>query len=180
MERMTVKRSDGRWALANNDRAKPMEQIEKITIAVDRLAAYEDTGLEPGEVLTGKELAEVWCAIIRLKEYQDIGSIAHLRELSQAEQDGRLMALSCKLGQEAWFLNRSFYNELCPATVVSIELNYHTPASPVWVMVEYRSGFVGKREHRGRWDLMFGKTVFLTREDAEAALKKREADNERI
>ena len=26
-----------------------MEQIEKITIAVDRLAAYEDTGLDPEE-----------------------------------------------------------------------------------------------------------------------------------
>ena len=94
MERMTVKRSDGRWALANNDRAKPMEQIEKITIAVDRLAAYEDTGLEPGEVLTGKELAEVGCAIIRLKKYEDIGPIDHLRELSQAEKDGRLVMLS--------------------------------------------------------------------------------------
>lgn len=50
MERMTVKRKDGRWALANNDKASPMEQMEKFPIAIARLAAYEDTGLEPGSI----------------------------------------------------------------------------------------------------------------------------------
>jgi len=129
--------------------------------AFDRLAAYENTGLEPEEY---KKHAD---AIKKL-------DIEHMHSLLQAEMDGRLMVLPCKLGQEAWFLNRSFNNEICPATVVSIELNYHTPASPVWVRVEYRSGAIGKQEYHGRWDLMFGKTVFLTREEAEAALGKRE------
>lgn len=51
MERMTVKRDDGRWALANNDSARPMEQMEKIPFAIALLAAYEDTGLTPGEIM---------------------------------------------------------------------------------------------------------------------------------
>lgn len=51
MERMTVRRDDGRWALANNDSARPMEQMEKILFAIALLAAYEDTGLTPGEIM---------------------------------------------------------------------------------------------------------------------------------
>ena len=50
MERLTVKRSDGRWALANNDGAKPLKQMEKIPIAINRLAAYEDTNLTPADI----------------------------------------------------------------------------------------------------------------------------------
>lgn len=50
MERMTVKRADGRWALANNDGASPAKQLEKFPVAMERLAAYEDTGLSPEEI----------------------------------------------------------------------------------------------------------------------------------
>lgn len=91
MERLTVKRADGRWALANNDGAKPVEQMEKIRFAIDRLAAYEDTGLEPEEVtqikltIMGKSLAEI-------KEFEGV-SINRMIELTQAEKDGRLVVL---------------------------------------------------------------------------------------
>ena len=61
--------------------------------AVDRLSEYEDTGLEPDEILSGKELAEVACALIQLKEYKSLGTIDHIRELLQAENDGRLVVL---------------------------------------------------------------------------------------
>lgn len=42
MERLTVKRADGRWAIANNNGATPLEQTMKIPIVIDRLAYYED------------------------------------------------------------------------------------------------------------------------------------------
>lgn len=54
-----------------------------------RLSAYEDTGLEPEEIITGKELAEIACAMNLLKKYQEIGSLDHLRELAQADKEGR-------------------------------------------------------------------------------------------
>lgn len=71
---------------------------------IDRLAAYEDTGMEPKEALSAKELAEAVCymkkdlvavisAIKMLKEYLAIGPITHLRSLVQAEQHGRLVVL---------------------------------------------------------------------------------------
>lgn len=74
--------------------------------AVRRLAAYEDTGLEPEEILSGKELAEIACALNELTAYKATGltpeaykryaeaigklDIAHMHELLQAEKDGRL------------------------------------------------------------------------------------------
>lgn len=39
---------------------------------VDRLKAYEDTGLEPEEILTGVQLAEIACMQIRYKKMQEL------------------------------------------------------------------------------------------------------------
>lgn len=50
MERLTTYRKDGRAAIANKDGASPLEQTMKIPAVIDRLAAYEDTGLEPEEI----------------------------------------------------------------------------------------------------------------------------------
>ena len=57
----------------------------------DKLFRYEDSGLEPEEILTGVELAKIACAMNPLKEYQSFGSTEHFRELAQAEKDGRLV-----------------------------------------------------------------------------------------
>ena len=62
--------------------------------AWERLAAYEDTGLEPEEVAerlrTCKELVQIF---ERADLYNGIGPIEHICELSQAEKDGRLVVL---------------------------------------------------------------------------------------
>lgn len=63
-----------------------------------RLAAYEDTGLEPEDVTD--LLAAHGTAIGQLTEYRALGPIDHLRELVQTDQDGRLMVLPCKPGTE--------------------------------------------------------------------------------
>ena len=61
---------------------------------VERLAAYEDTGLTPEEVtaakvaLMGKTLAEI-------TEFEGV-PLARLRELAEADKDGRLVVLPCK------------------------------------------------------------------------------------
>ena len=92
MKRLTTRRrDDGRWALRNDDGANPKEQINKIPRAIDRLAAYEDTGLEPEEVvamkivLLGRELAKITDV--------DGVSINRICELAQAEKDGMLVVL---------------------------------------------------------------------------------------
>ena len=54
MERLTTYRKDGRAAISNNDGATPLEQTMKIPKAIDRLDAYEDTGMEPEEIVEFK------------------------------------------------------------------------------------------------------------------------------
>ena len=64
-----------------------------IAKAFDRLAAYEDTGLEPEEVLPKEYAGKIMKSMILLKEYQSIGSIDRLRELAQADREGRCVVL---------------------------------------------------------------------------------------
>lgn len=55
MDRLTIRNSDGAWdvPLRNDDDGTyiPSQEI------IDRLAAYEDTGLEPEEVESAKKIA---------------------------------------------------------------------------------------------------------------------------
>lgn len=74
--RMTVKRQDGRWAVANNDGASNLEQMKKLPKAIARLAAYEDTGLDPEEVTD--LMAAHGTAIGQLAEYRAIGPMSRL------------------------------------------------------------------------------------------------------
>src|SRR5574344_1513802 len=58
-------------------------------VAVTRLKAYEDTGMEPEEI---KQM----CALARLNSNifdNDFGN--HIAELIVAEQDGRILVLPC-------------------------------------------------------------------------------------
>ena len=87
---------------------------------VDRLAAYEETGLEP-------------------------------EELAQAEKEGRLVVLPCEIG------------------------------SPVYSHARKLDGADYVRETEFWWSDIpqMSKTVFLTREAAEAALEEKEAEHDR-
>jgi hypothetical protein len=133
--------------------------------AFDRLAAYENTGLEPGEILTGKEMVEVGCVIIRLKKYEDIGPIDHLRELAQAEKDGRLVVLPCNMHDPLYIINNG-----------EIHRNYGCQ----WHFTGKECQTFGTLSMYGEVVGLddFGKTVFLTREEAEEALKKREEEDD--
>ena len=81
MERLTYF-DVGKWRLKIGD-------TEYSGAWVDRLAAYEETGLEPEEVLPKEYAGEIMKSMILLKEYQKLGSIDRLRELAQADREGR-------------------------------------------------------------------------------------------
>lgn len=52
--------------------------------AAQRLAAYENTGLEPEDILSATDMAKVAYALHELNQYKDLGSIARLSELVEA------------------------------------------------------------------------------------------------
>ena len=73
------------------------EFIDCVKELAERLAAYEDTGLEPEEI---KELEADWCVANQLiQEYKAIDKVEHALALLKAENDGRLVVLPC--GEDA-------------------------------------------------------------------------------
>lgn len=94
MDRLTYKGPDGHWMISGYCVEIVTGGEDRISgPAIDRLAAYEDTGLEPEEVtaikhaLMGREIAKI-------TEFDGI-PIQRLQELAQAENDGRLVVLPC-------------------------------------------------------------------------------------
>ena len=156
MNRLTIRNSNGTVSQPTHS------TFEKV---FNRLSEYEDTGLEPDEILTCKELAEAAYAFIFLKEYKSLGTIDPIRELLKAEKDGRLVVPPCKVGDAVWIKGDKF-----PAEIEEIRI---TDDGIYFAYVEYDRGY----EETEVWDNCeftlsdIGKTVFLTREEAEKALE---------
>lgn len=120
----------------------------------ERLKAYEDTGLEP-EICAEYKKFEDECVSKGV-------TFKRIVELLKAEKDGRLVVLPCKVGDVVF----GFHGEktILPMVAKWIETNtdgwciaaQYTPMAPKF----YRFSD-------------FGKTVFLTREEAEAAHRER-------
>lgn len=94
-----------------------------------------------------------------------------LRELADADRKGRCVVLPCMIGDTVYVLNhhlgRVFENEVAGFSV-GYQSDNRNSVSTVYV------GKYGSKTFR-RWKFQqFGKTVFLTREEAEAALKEAE------
>lgn len=90
MERLTYF-DHGKYRLKIGD-------TEHSGLFVDRLAAYEDTGLTPDEIygLCSMDKRSKMEDLLRLDEYQKLGSIEYLHELAQADKEGRCVVLPCK------------------------------------------------------------------------------------
>lgn len=111
----------------------------------------------------------------RLKSIEDIlgdeYDLDRLRELVEADREGRCVVLPCMIGDNVYVLNhhlgRVFENEVAGFSV-GYQSDNRNSVSTVYV------GKCGSKTFR-RWKFQqFGKTVFLTREEAEAALKEAE------
>lgn len=92
MERLTYF-DGGKWRLKIGDTEYSGE-------AVDRLAAYEGTGLEPEEILSAVDMAKIACALHELNAYKELGPIDRLRELAQADREGRIVLRSAGAGKK--------------------------------------------------------------------------------
>ncbi len=118
MERLTVKRPDGRWAIAMSEGEKPRDQFEKIPKVIDRLAAYEDTGLEPEQVKDMAENAET--RLLTWFEATYGYSVGELMDLLEAKQESRLAVLSTPmipLVQSEDSMNTDVYCPRCGESV---------------------------------------------------------------
>lgn len=129
-----------------------------------RLKAYEDTGLEPEAVETVK-LALAAKHMVDLETLNNT-PISRLVELVEADKDGRVVVLPCKVGDTVYSI---FGAEVIEKTVGSVIINGYTNPR-IWV--ELDCSFLSSVTTR--WDLGIGKDFFLTREEAEKALQEME------
>lgn len=53
----------------------------------NRVAAYEDTGLDPEDILSATDMAKVACALHELNRYKDLGSLERLREAVEKQSE---------------------------------------------------------------------------------------------
>ena len=135
------------------------------TAVCDRLAAYEDTGREPEEVTALEKLFDY-----ALKEsktlMEQLALLHHIRELAEADKDGRVVVLPCKVGDELWtWGDFSHGREVYRFTVSDVStMNGRTVLNTLGL------GTIRPED--------IGKTVFLTREEAERAMEgRKESDH---
>ena len=180
MERLTT-RCSGYAVMAWEHEEKHTTQ-EWIDMLTDRLAAYEEL-MERWKLRSIEEADRIFHRVNALggidlmAQYRDIGSIDHLRDLLQAEQDGRLVVLPCKVGDKVKVDARTWGNTWNYKTVDGgkyllgeiVAIIKTRKQTLIKILVEHKVSW--KRPMRRYPISAIGKTVFLTREDAEAALK---------
>ena len=169
-ERMTKRDTDGQAMMDcekckadwTGKHGKPMADCTALYCRnrlLGRLVEYEDTGLTP-ERCAEFARADAEGRYIVMRDAEQAG-VARLRELAEADKDGRVVVPPCKIGDKL----------------------YRVFAGEIFV---YRVGSMKYFAIQGRWDIetypfcpcvesSIGKTIFLTREEAEEALAKMEA-----
>ena len=149
MERLTYFK-DGYWRVN-------FSGVQYQADFVDRLAAYEDTGMYP-ESVEALKLSMMGKAISEITEFDGL-PIDRLRELAEADKDGRVIVLPCKVGDAVWRIVRDGEPHITRDEVRDMYF-----ADDMTLCVELVGGRVTFTEK-------FGKTVFLSREEAEKALQ---------
>ena len=112
---------------------------------IERLAAYEDTGLTPEEIkapFTEDTMINLAAQALGVEP-------SRLRELAEADKDGRCIIPPCKVGDTVWKIKRTF------ETYPDKSEPYIEPDAFLLQDV-----------------FNIGKTVFLTREEADHELKR--------
>ena len=128
------------------------------TAVYERLAAYEDTGLTPEEIkapFTEDTMINMAAQALGVEP-------SRLRELAEADKDGRCVVLPCKVGDTVWRIVRDGEPHITRDEVRDMYF-----ADDMTLCVELVGGRVTFTEK-------FGKTVFLSREEAEKALREME------
>ena len=136
---------------------------------LERLAAYEDTGLEPEEVLPKDKADEIALKLMRLADLESLCSYTRLHELAEADRAGRLAVLPCKVGDTVWVTRNPWTGELLKKPLDAYVNGVKMYSHGIYVNLLFDTRKInGTRDYEINH---IGKTVFLTREEAEAALE---------
>lgn len=201
MERLSKIYPSGAWGITG-----------EVDDAILRLAAYEDTGLEPEEARSQKELFDY--LVFDSTPSEDIERFKRLRELAEADREGRCVVSPVSIGDTVYHITacKNFSQVLdgtlygpngelgtatglyCPCELAEIcpflcdsdggfDCDEHKNTIAIFediitgIFIDDMQDILNL-EYSGSADFdAFGKTVFLTREEAEAALAKSQLDS---
>lgn len=172
MERLTKRDTDGQAMMDcekckadwTGKHGKPMVDCTALYCRnrlKDRLAAYEARECAPEEVLPKDKADEIALKLMRLADLESLCSYTRLRELAEADKDGRLVVLPCKVGDTVYFALLGRIIEKQVFSIVSFSNSTRIYCG-------------GTSEYFRPEDI--GKTFFLTREEAEKALEAMKDD----
>lgn len=110
MERLTKRDTDGQAMMDcqkckadwTGKHGKPMVDCTALYCRnrlKDRLAAYEDSACAPEEVLPKDKADEIALKLMRLADLESLCNYTRLRELAEADKDGRLVVLPFTSGR---------------------------------------------------------------------------------
>ena len=156
MERLTQRLRTGEVLMTSEYEEKYTEQ-EWISVLQDRLAAYEETGLTPEEV---RSMHGEWRAMMSVLNSIG-GGYTRLRELADADKEGRLVVSPCKEGDTIYHISKVRTSHFEDDKIII--------------------------DDEGRWEIYempfallhlpyIGESYFLTREEAEKALEAMKDD----
>lgn len=130
------------------------EEFNRVTEALNKLAAYEDIGPTPEQL---KEIDQLYS--------EQAAKLQHYEEL---KQEGKLIELPFKAGDTVYI--NAWFGKAVPHVIEKIgDLHVYT----------YDKKNPG-RNHADFYMDMFGKAVFLTEQEAEEQLKELEEKNESV
>lgn len=160
MERLTQRIKTGEVLMASEYEEKYTIE-EWICVLQDRLAAYEDTGLTPDQVVNAKTIIESAFA-------DDTSKAERIRKLVAADDEGRVVILPCKRGGKIYAPRKRGIDTYEVIAIAEDEkgvqlLGKCKCSEESWVTDVFNA-------------CDFGKNVFLTREDAERAMEGQKHD----
>ena len=124
----------------------------------ERLKAYKDTHMMPSDVTSMRMDMVIIAALFNGVD------VDRMKELAEADRAGRLVVLPCKVGDTVYWVHGAVITE---CKVHRIQKN----RNGLYICLK------SKKSHGAfRTDLSIGKTVFLTREEAEKALEAMKDD----
>ena len=130
----------------------------------ERLKAYEDTHMMPSDVMSMRMDMAILTGLF------DGIDVDRMREIVAAERDGRVVVLPCKVGNTLWVTGRDNVPREMELEAPDIR-TVCTDEDNLCMSTCNRKpdGFCAYRLRNDGADI--GKTVFLTREEAEKALE---------
>ena len=136
----------------------------------ERLKQYEDTKRTP-EQIEVLEAAIMGKAVAQITEFEGL-PIARLLELAVADKDGRCVVLPCKVGDTVYAIVQVFGDDGVRPRIIEKKITGigGNALNKVWMVNK------GNKYEDRFSPSEFGRTVFLTREEAEKALAEMEGN----